>query len=103
MADIPRSEVFSDARVSGALGLALASCVPSKEFSQLSGDKNEIQQERDDLMRENEFLTVENREMNGKIGKVEAQQEKLVNDSIRIYKQVEKLVIPPILVPGPKA
>ena len=77
--------------VSAVIALAMASCVPSKEFSQLSTDKNEIQQERDDLMRENEFLTVENREMKGKIDRVEDQQARLVEDSIRIHGQVSAL------------
>ncbi|MEN8158276.1 MAG: OmpA family protein [Bacteroidota bacterium] len=69
----------------------LGSCVPSSEFTQLSKKSNSIQVERDDLMKENEYLTVENREMKGKIDKVETQQEQLIKDSIRIYKQVEEL------------
>lgn len=68
-----------------------ASCVPSKEFTQLSDKTNHLQGERDDLMRENEFLTVENREMMGRIDKVESQQERLVQDSIRIYQKLEEL------------
>lgn len=71
----------------------LGSCVPSSEFTQLSNKSNNLQGERDELMKENEFLTVENREMKGEIGKVEAQQEQLVRDSIRIGKQVDKLKI----------
>jgi chemotaxis protein MotB len=69
----------------------LASCVPSGEFSQLSDKSNALQHERDQLMAENEFLTVENREMKARVGKVEDQQEQLVRDSIRIYKKVEEL------------
>jgi chemotaxis protein MotB len=69
----------------------LGSCVPSSEFSQLSDKSNALQKERDELMAENEFLTVENREMKARIGKVEDQQEQLVRDSIRIYKKVEEL------------
>jgi chemotaxis protein MotB len=42
-------------------------------------------------MAENEQLTVENREMKARIGRVEEQQEKLVEDSIRIYNQLEEL------------
>ena len=70
----------------------LGSCVPSSEFTQLSDKTNSLQNERDGLMKENEFLTVENREMRGKIDKVEDQQEQLVKDSIRIYKRVQELV-----------
>jgi len=69
----------------------MGSCVPSKEFTQLSEKTNHLQGERDDLMKENEFLTVENREMMGKIEKVESQQEQLVRDSIRIYQKLEEL------------
>jgi chemotaxis protein MotB len=69
----------------------LGSCVPSGEFTQLSKKSNHLQVERDELMKENEFLTVENREMKGEIGKVEAQQEQLVRDSIRIRQEVDGL------------
>jgi chemotaxis protein MotB len=69
----------------------LGSCVPSSEFSQLSDKSNSLQRERDDVMAENEQLTVENREMKARIGRVEEQQEKLVEDSIRIYNQLEEL------------
>ncbi len=42
-------------------------------------------------MAENEQLTVENREMKARIGRVEEQQEQLVEDSIRIYNQLAEL------------
>ena len=45
----------------------LGSCVPTSEFTQLSQKSNSLQTERDDLMAENEYLTVENREMSAKI------------------------------------
>jgi chemotaxis protein MotB len=74
------------------VGLAfLASCVPASEFSQLSNKSNSLQDERDDLMAENEYLTVANREMLAKIDQVEAQQQKNIEDSIRIHKRVEDL------------
>lgn len=69
----------------------LGSCVPSGEFSRLNSKSNTLQNERDELMAENERLTVENREMKGKIGLVEEQQAQLVRDSIRIYERVQKL------------
>jgi chemotaxis protein MotB len=69
----------------------LGSCVPASEFTQLSDKSNGLQAERDDLMKENEYLTVENREMKGKIDRVEEQQEQLVEDSIRIHQQVEEM------------
>lgn len=74
------------------IGVALlGSCVPTSEFTQLSQKSNSLQSERDDLMAENEYLTVENREMRAKIGFVEEQQKKIVEDSIRIHKKVVEL------------
>lgn len=69
----------------------LGSCVPTSEFTQLSQKSSSLQTERDDLMAENEYLTVENREMSAKIDQVEEMQKKIVEDSIRIYKRVEEL------------
>ncbi|MEN8230691.1 MAG: OmpA family protein [Bacteroidota bacterium] len=69
----------------------LGSCVPTSEFTQLSKKSNSLQSERDDLMAENEYLTVENREMRAKIGHVEEQQKKIIEDSIRIHKKVLEL------------
>jgi chemotaxis protein MotB len=69
----------------------LGSCVPTSEFTQLSNKSNTLQTERDDLMKENEFLTVENREMRAKIDDVEIQKKKFVEDSIRIFNQVQQL------------
>ncbi|MGW8315671.1 MAG: OmpA family protein [Bacteroidales bacterium] len=66
----------------------LGSCVPAKEFSQLTGKTSSLQRERDDVMAENEQLTVENREMKARIGQVEEQQQQLVEDSIRIYNEL---------------
>lgn len=74
------------------MGLALlASCVPASEFSQLTDKSSSLQTERDDLMAENEYLTVENREMMAKFDKVEEQQQKNIEDSIRIHQRVEEL------------
>ncbi|MCK5135638.1 MAG: OmpA family protein [Bacteroidales bacterium] len=74
------------------IGVALlGSCVPTSEFTQLSNKSNNLQNERDGLMAENEYLTVENREMRAKIDDVEDQQKQFVEDSIRIYKKVEAL------------
>ena len=74
------------------LGLALlGSCVPTSEFSQLSKKSNSLQGERDDLMAENEHLTVENREMKAKFDLVEDQKQRNIEDSIRIQKRVDEL------------
>ena len=69
----------------------VGSCVPTSEFTQLSDKSNTLQTERDDLMAENEYLTVENREMRATIDDVEDQKKQFIKDSIRIYKQVEAL------------
>ena len=71
--------------------ILLGSCVPTSEFTQLTQKSNSLQKERDDLMAENEYLTVENREMGAKINQVEEMQKKIIEDSIRIYKKVEAL------------
>jgi chemotaxis protein MotB len=75
-----------------AIGLALlGSCVPTSEFTQLTDKSNSLQGERDDLMAENEFLTVENREMRARFDQVEEQQRQNIEDSIRIQKRVDEL------------
>lgn len=71
----------------------MASCVPSSEFSQLSDKNTNLQGERDELMRENEYLTVENREMTGKIDQVKDQQEQLLKDSIRFSQKLIALEV----------
>lgn len=57
----------------------------------MSEKTDHLQVERDELLKENEYLTVENREMNGRIEKVESQQERLVSDSIRIYNKLAEV------------
>lgn len=69
----------------------LGSCVPTSEFTQQVDKSNSLQTERDGLMAENEFLTVENREMRSKIDQVEEQRQRITEDSIRIHKQLEDL------------
>jgi chemotaxis protein MotB len=75
-----------------AIGLAfLGSCVPASEFTQMTDKSNSLQGERDGLMAENEYLTVENREMRAKFDQVEEQQKQNIEDSIRIQKRVNDL------------
>lgn len=73
------------------IGIAMFSCVPASEFTELTGKSNTLQQERDDLKAENESLTVENREMHSKIDDVEEQKRNFIKDSIRLHKEVEDL------------
>ena len=69
----------------------LGSCVPATEFNRTTRKSRSLQQERDELMAENEYLTVENREMSAKIDQVEDKQERFVQDSIRLYGEVQEL------------
>ena len=73
------------------LGMALYSCVPASEFTELTGKSNTLQQERDGLKAENEVLTVENREMRANVDAVEEQKNAFIRDSIRLHKEVEEL------------
>ena len=69
----------------------LGSCVPSREFTQVTDKNKVIQEDRDKLLAENEQLTVENREMKARIGDVERQKQRYVEDSIRIHNRVTEL------------
>ena len=74
------------------IGVALlGSCVPSGKFTQQVDKSNSLQGERDVLMAENEFLTVENREMKARVDQVEAQKQQFTEDSIRIHKEMEEV------------
>ncbi|MBN1131788.1 MAG: OmpA family protein [Bacteroidales bacterium] len=73
------------------LGIAVSSCVPASEFTELTGNSNTLKRERDELMAENEKLTVENREMLARMDAVELQQKNLMEDSIRLHNEIETL------------
>jgi chemotaxis protein MotB len=66
------------------------SCVPATQFREVDKKRDAIQENRDEIFAENERLTVENREMKAMIGQVEAQKEKFVEDSIRLYRELDK-------------
>jgi len=66
------------------------SCVPATQFREVDKKRDAIQENRDEIFAENERLTVENREMKALIGQVEAQKEKFVEDSIRLYKEIDR-------------
>lgn len=70
--------------VGGAL-----SCVPTTQFREVDRKRSTLQQDRDELFAENEMLTVENREMRAMIDNVEAKEEKLVEDSIRLNRELQ--------------
>ena len=69
----------------------LGSCVPSREFTQVTDKNRAIQEDRDNLLAENEKLTVENREMKSRIDNVEKEKERYKEDSIRIHNRVTEL------------
>lgn len=73
-----------------ALLAAALSCVPATQFREVDKKRDAIQENRDEIFAENERLTVENREMKAMIGQVEAQKEKFVEDSIRLYREIDK-------------
>jgi chemotaxis protein MotB len=69
----------------------LGSCVPSREFTQVTDKNKVIQEDRDNLKAENEQLTVDNREMKARIGDVEKQKQRFVEDSIKLHNRVAEL------------
>ncbi len=66
------------------------SCVPTSQFKEVDKRGDELQQDRDELMAENEMLTVDNTEMRVKIKSVKDQKEQFVKDSIRLYNQLNE-------------
>jgi len=70
--------------------LVVASCVPATQFRDSENKRGDLQQNRDELLAENERLTVENTEMRSVIDEVEEQKERFVEDSIRIYNEIEE-------------
>ena len=61
----------------------LGSCVPSREFTQVTDKNKVIQEDRDNLLAENEQLTVENREMKSRIDNVEKEKERFKRNLTR--------------------
>lgn len=76
-----------------ALIATTLSCVPATQFREVEKKRGAIQENRDEIFAENERLTVENREMKAMINQVEEQKEKFVEDSIRLYKELDKAKI----------
>lgn len=70
---------------------AMFSCVPTTQFREADKKATALQVDRDEVFADNERLTVENREMKSIITKVEAQQEKFAEDSIRLSKELKKV------------
>lgn len=73
-----------------ALVVVSSSCVPATQFREVDRKSESLQQERDELMAENEHLAVQNREMKARINNVEERQEAFVEDSIRLHRQIQE-------------
>jgi len=68
-----------------------ASCVPTKQFREVSEKSSNLEEERDRLMMENEQLTVENTEMKSKMDYVDQQQERFAEDSLEMQQEIDNL------------
>lgn len=73
------------------IGSLLVSCVPTKQFREVSEKSSGLERERDDLMAENERLTVENTEMKARMDFVDLQQERFSEDSIQMQEEIDDL------------
>ena len=71
--------------------LAFSSCVPTGQFMEVSDKSNSLEKERDQLMAENETLTVENTEMKAVRDFYEQEKKRFVTDSLRRYKEMDNL------------
>lgn len=73
------------------ISVMVFSCVPTSQFKALDNKSNELQKDRDELMAENEMLTVENTEMKAKISSVQDKTEKFIKDSIRLHNELNEI------------
>lgn len=71
--------------------LYAVSCVPTKQFNEISDKSNRLEMERDQLIAENERLTVENTEMKAQKDLVERERIRFVADSIKKNEEIVKL------------
>ncbi len=71
--------------------LIAASCVPTRQFRELDAKSSSLQETRDQLMAENEQLTVENTEMKAKADMVRDEREKFTEDSIQMRNEIAGL------------
>lgn len=72
-------------------GLFTVSCVPPQRFKEVSAKGNKLERERDQLMTENEQLTVQNTEMKSKMDMVEAERQRFNEDSIKLGQELDKV------------
>ncbi len=69
----------------------IISCVPPQKFKEVNAKGNKLESERDQLMKENEQLTVMNTEMKSKMDMVEAGRQRFIGDSIKQSQELGKL------------
>ena len=74
-----------------AFMLLIVSCVPTKQFKEVNDKSNQLEIERDQLMADNEKLTVENTEMKSRRDQVEKERLQFVADSVRKHEEMMKL------------
>lgn len=66
----------------------LGSCVPTQKYREVDDKSNKLEVERDQLMKENEQLTVENTEMKALIDFVEEEKERFIEDSLKRSQEI---------------
>lgn len=66
-------------------------CVSSKQFKELQAEKMDCEMKRQELIAENEQLTVDNNEYESKLMVMENQLEELINDSLKKAVEIKKL------------
>ncbi len=69
----------------------IASCVPARHFNEISDKSKKLETERDQLMADNERLTVENTEMKAQREMVEKERLRFAADSIKKNAEISKL------------
>jgi len=73
------------------IATALVSCVPPQQFREVSDKSNKLDKEREQLITDNERLTVENTEMKAQRDIVEEERERFVSDSIKKHEEMNTL------------
>ncbi|MFZ5941860.1 MAG: OmpA family protein [Bacteroidota bacterium] len=71
--------------------LILAACVPTRQFRELGDKSRTLEEKRDQLMADNERLTVENTEMKARADRIRDQREKFMDDSLRMSRELAQV------------
>lgn len=73
------------------LSVFFTGCVSSKQFKELQAEKMACEMKKQELIAENEELTVDNNEYVSKLAVMESQLEELINDSLKKAVEIKKL------------